>query len=210
MSAALITSWAGTGAVVGAALAGYSRRLLTSIPPGLLAARLAVPVLTAIAFGSLAWRFGDQFAVLPYSYLAAVGVPLGFVDAIEQRLPNVLVLPGFGVLGVMFATSAIFDSNGSSLIRAVAGMVILAAFYLVLAVASRGGLGAGDVKLAGLLGLALGWQSWPVLVIATFLGWFTAALAWLILCVARWRRRNSVLPMGPFLLAAGLATIIVT
>jgi leader peptidase (prepilin peptidase)/N-methyltransferase len=56
----------------------------------------------------------------------------------------------------------------------------LAAFYLILALVSGGGLGAGDVKLGGLLGLTLGRLSWSALVTATFLGWLAASVAQLV------------------------------
>jgi leader peptidase (prepilin peptidase)/N-methyltransferase len=98
-------------------------------------------------------------------------------------------------------------SSAWSFLRALTGMAILAMFYLLLALASGGGLGAGDVKLGGLLGLALGWLSWSAIVTATFLGWFAAALVWLLLRMTRGRPRGSLLPMGPFLLLGALITV---
>jgi leader peptidase (prepilin peptidase) / N-methyltransferase len=209
MSAVFIASCAGVGLIVGAALAAYSRLLVTATPSGLLMPGLAATLLTSGAFGGLAWRFGYQFDLLSYGVLAAVGVALGIVDLIEQRLPSELVYSGVVLVGALLATSAVLHSRGPDLLRALAGMAILAAFYLVLALASGGGLGAGDVKLGGLLGLALGWLGWSTLVTATFLGWFAAALAWLILRVARRRPRGSLLPMGPFLVLGTLLAIVV-
>ncbi|WP_223199594.1 hypothetical protein [Solihabitans fulvus] len=58
------------------------------------AAKLAAPPLTGFAFGMLAWRFGHQLDLLPYSVLAALGVALGLVDLIERRLPSVLIYSG--------------------------------------------------------------------------------------------------------------------
>lgn len=210
MPTAFITSWAGTGILVGAAVTALYRRLFTSTPAGLQTARLAAPPLTALAFGGLAWRFGYHFDLLPYSALAALGVALGLIDLIEQRLPTLLIYPGIALIGALLATSAILHSRGPDLLRALAGMVLLAAFYLVLALVSGGGLGAGDVKLGGLLGLALGWLSWSALVTATFLGWFAAALIWLLLRITRRRPRDALLPMGPFLLVGALVTISLT
>ena len=210
MPAAFIASWAAAGVLVGAAQAAVYQRLLTSTPTGLRAARLAGPLLTALAFGGLAWRFGYQFDLLPYSVLAALGVALGVVDLIEQRLPSLLIYPGITLVSALLATSAILHSRGPDLLRALAGMVLLAAFYLVIALVSGGGLGAGDVKLGGLLGLALGWLTWSALVTATFLGWFTAALVWLLLRIIRRLSRDSLLPMGPFLLAGALITVSLT
>jgi leader peptidase (prepilin peptidase) / N-methyltransferase len=65
------------------------------------------------------------------------------------------------------------------------------------------------VKLGGLLGLVLGRLSWSALVAATVLRCFTAALVRLILRATRRRSRDSLLPMGPFLLLGALLTITV-
>jgi leader peptidase (prepilin peptidase)/N-methyltransferase len=167
------------------------------------------PLLTAILFGILAWRLGPHFDLLPYSGLAAVGVALAVIDVIEQRLPSPLVYSGLTVVGALFATSTALYSTMPSLLRALAGMAVLMVFYLVLALVSGGGLGAGDVKLGALVGITVGWMSWSSLITATFLGWFAAALMWLILRVARRRPRGSLLPMGPFILLGALLTICV-
>ncbi|RBM17608.1 prepilin peptidase [Prauserella sp. PE36] len=209
MSAAFITAWAGAGILVGAALAFGFQCLLTTAPTAALAMRLTATLLTALMFGALAWRFGHQFDLLPYSVLAAIGVALGVIDVLEHRLPSVLVYSGVALVGVLLATSAILHSRGPDFLRALAGMAVIAGLYLVLALVSGGGLGAGDVKLGGLLGLALGWLSWSALVTATVLGWFAAALVWLLLWATRRRPRGSLVPMGPFLLLGALVTITV-
>jgi leader peptidase (prepilin peptidase)/N-methyltransferase len=207
MPGPFIATWAGTGFLLGAALAVRYPRLLTSPQCSLRAARLTALPLTALAFGALAWRFGPQFDLLPYSILAALGVALALIDILEQRLPSTLVYPGIALVTTLLTASAIVHSRGPDLLRALAGMALLAALYLVLALVSGGGLGAGDVKLGGLLGLSLGWLSWSALVTATFLGWFTAASVWLLLQITRRGSPDSLLPMGPFLLLGALLTI---
>jgi leader peptidase (prepilin peptidase) / N-methyltransferase len=209
MSAVSIMLWTTVGALAGVTLAAYSRRLLRPSVSGLLASRITAPLLTALAYGVLAWQIGFQFDLLPYSVLAALGVALGLIDLIEQRLPSILIFPGIAIVGALLATSAILYSRGLDFLRALAGMTILTTFYLVLALISRGGLGAGDVKLGALLGLALGWLSWPALIMASFLGWLAAALTWLLLLTAKRRPRDSLLPMGPFLLLGAFLAIIV-
>lgn len=96
MSAVFVASWTGAGILVGAALAAYSRRLLTFAPSNF----LATTPLTACAFGGLAWRFGHQFDLLPYTVLAAVGVALGLVDVVEQRLPGELVYSAAALVNI--------------------------------------------------------------------------------------------------------------
>jgi leader peptidase (prepilin peptidase)/N-methyltransferase len=207
MPVVVIASWTAVGLAVGCGLAANVERLLTTAPRGPSKTDRVVPLVTALAFGVLAGRFGLQFDLLPYSVLAALGVMLGLIDLIEQRLPSALIYSGVALIGALLATAAVAQSRGTEFGRALTGMVVLAALYLVLAVASRGGLGAGDVKLGGLLGLALGWLSWSALLAATFLGWLAAALAWLVLCSIGRRPNDSALPMGPFLLLGAFVTV---
>jgi leader peptidase (prepilin peptidase)/N-methyltransferase len=202
-----IAVWAGGGVLTGAAFAMQARQLLTtSTACGLPRARGAATPVTGALFGVLAYRFGGHLDLLPYSYLAAVGVAASTVDLIEQRLPTELILPACGVLGALFTTSAIVDADARNLLRALAGAAVLTTFHLALALASRGGLGAGDVKFGGLLGMALGWLGWSAIVTATLLAWATAAMALIFLPALR-SRSNAAVPMGPFLLCGTLIAI---
>ena len=207
MSGVLIASWAGVGFVAGPALVRWAECLLTSVLSIPRAWRLAGFLPTGVVFGVLGWRFGHQFDLLPYSYLAAVGVALAVIDLAEHRLPTKLVLPSVAALCIFFVISAVLRAEVSGILRALVGMVALAAFYLVVALASGGGLGAGDVKLGGLLGLALGWQGWSAIVAGTFLGWFAAALMLMLLRAARRQPLGGQLPMGPFLLFGAFLAI---
>ncbi|MDQ3577645.1 MAG: prepilin peptidase [Actinomycetota bacterium] len=168
-----------------------------------------VGVSTAVVFAVLAWKFGAGLDLISYSYLATVGVPLAAIDMIEQRLPSALVFPSYIVLTVLFATSAVVNSSDRSFVRALVGMVTLAGLYLVLALSSAGGLGAGDVKLGGLLGLAMAWVGWPALLAGTLLGWFLALLV-VISGPRREAATDAVIPLGPYLLLGAFFAIVAT
>lgn len=201
----LIICWAGMGAAVGGLLALWARSLLriSQFSPRAWGASAA---LTAILFAVLAWRLGIGFDLLAYSYLAAVSVPLSMVDLAEQRLPSVVVLPSYLVLGATFAIEANRSSNHVALVRALVAMAVLAAAYLVLAL-GLGGLGAGDVKFAGLLGLALGWLSWGAVLAGTSAGWLLAVVVRVVLRLARRVDPDEPLPLGPYLAVGALMTI---
>lgn len=205
MPGTLVVAWAAVGAIAGAAVQPATRRLLTTDHVGVLIARPTTPLLTAILFGVLAWRLGWTFNLLAYSFLAATGVVLAIIDTLEHRLPSKLVLPSFAVLATLFATSSIINADPANLLRAAAASIAVAGFYLVLALASGGGLGAGDVKLGALLGLALGWAGWQVVLAGVFLGWCFAAITWLVLRATG--RRAYLLPAGPFLLLGAFVVI---
>jgi leader peptidase (prepilin peptidase)/N-methyltransferase len=158
-------------------------------------------------FGSLGWRLGWNVDLLAYSYLAAIGVALAIIDTLEHRLPSKLVLPSLAVLTGLFTASAIINADGANLLRAAAASVAVAGFYLVLALASGGGLGAGDVKLGGLLGLALGWIGWQVVLAGVFLGWCLGGVTWLVLRATGLSPQSHLLPAGPLLLLGAFVAI---
>lgn len=126
-------------------------------------------VTTPVLFGLLAWRFGPHLELLAFSYLAAVAVPLSVIDMREMRLPRQLVLPLYPAGVALFGLAAAVHDDQARFVRAIAGMVLLLASYLATAVLSQGALGAGDVRAAGPIGLALAWHSWPTLLSGTLL-----------------------------------------
>lgn len=208
MSGVLLTaSWGGIGAVIGTVLGVWTQRLVPTNTRYVWTPGVAAATWTATVFAVLAWRLSDQFDLAAYSYLAAIAVPLTMIDATQRRLPSVLVWPSLAVLTSLFAVSAIVHSTATGLVRALAALAVVAGFYLLLAVASGGGLGAGDVKLGGLLGLSLGWASWSAVLIGTLLGWLIGAVTWLALRLIRRTPPESALPMGPFLLLGAVLAV---
>lgn len=207
-SPTLIISWTALGVSVGTSLGLLTRKLLQTTVLSRSHWVIAA-ALSGLLFTALAWRLDWSVALLAYSYLAAVLVPLAMVDLAEQRLPGVVVLPSYLVLAVAFGMDAVLYANYGNLLRSVAGMVVLAAAYLGLALAV-GGLGAGDVKLAGLLGLALGWWSWTALFAGTFLGWLLAAVVRVALRTTGRVERDDPMPLGPFLALGTLTTILLS
>ena len=80
--------------------------------------------------------------------------------------------------------------------------------YLLLGLARPGQLGGGDIKLAGLVGLVLGWVGWPALLSGAVLGFVLSAVASLVLLAARRVTMRSAISFGPFLLGGALLAIL--
>ncbi len=130
------------------------------------------------------------------------------IDLDTMRLPNVIVLPSYAVAGALLGIGAIVGHDAHRAVRAVIGMAVYYAFYFMITLITSGrGLGFGDVKLAGVLGLYLGWLGYDVL----FLGYLFAALiggaAALALVVFRGAGRKTRVPYGPFLVAGALVAV---
>ncbi len=86
-------------------------------------------------------------------------------------------------------------------------MTVLFAVYFALAFAYPGGMGFGDVKLAGLLGLFLGWLSWGSVVVATFGAFLLGGIVGVALIAARRAGRKSAIPFGPFMVAGAFVAV---
>jgi leader peptidase (prepilin peptidase)/N-methyltransferase len=89
----------------------------------------------------------------------------------------------------------------------VLGAAALFAVYLSLALVSPGGLGMGDVKLAALLGLYLGWLGWAAVVLGALAGFVVQALVALVLLAIRRIGLRGELPFGPAMLAGAALAI---
>jgi leader peptidase (prepilin peptidase)/N-methyltransferase len=178
----------------------------------------AVELFTAVAFaGVVVWRLPSLEAALAsglgqhiagglvelaaYLFLAAVSVALALIDLDTHRLPNSIVLPSYAVGGGLLAVVAVLDGDGGALLRAVIAAAGAFALYLILGLVKPGAMGFGDVKLAGLLGLYLGWVGWGAVVVGIFGGFLVGGAVALVLVAARRARLGGGIPFGPSMLA---------
>ena len=168
----------------------------------------AVELLTAVVFGLLAWAIGWHADLPAFLYLGAVGVALAAIDIDTQRLPDVLTLPSYAVGLVLLAVAAGVDGTWDAYLRAVLGMAALYAFYFVLLLVKSNGMGFGDVKLAGVLGLYLAWLGWGILAAGALLGFVLGAVLSLGLMAVGRAGRKTKIPFGPFMLTGALVAVL--
>lgn len=138
--------------------------------------------------------------LLAFLYLAAITVALAIIDIETHRLPNVIVLPGYAVGVALLGTAALLQGDLVGLGRMAAGAGILFVFYFVLAMISPRGMGMGDVKLAGVLGLFLGSLGWGQLAVGAGAAFVLGGLFSIILLITRRAGRKSGIPFGPWML----------
>ncbi|MEV3927153.1 A24 family peptidase [Actinomadura coerulea] len=199
---------------------------LVLVPVGLVVGLLAVPLaapyvgdvtrlhrvvlglVTASLFGVLGWRVGFEPVLPALLYLAAVGALLGFIDVGVRRLPDRFTLPSYGAAAALLAAAAPFTQDGPRRFgHALIGMAALFALYFAQALLVPSGIGLGDVKLSGVLGLYLGWfgqDTWITGLLATYL---LGGLAALGIMIAR-RSRKGEFPFGPYMLAGALVAVL--
>ncbi|MFI9816864.1 prepilin peptidase [Saccharothrix variisporea] len=160
---------------------------------------------TAAVVALLAARFAGRPELAAFAFLGVLGVVLALVDVAVERLPDRLTLPAYPVVVALLGMTGDWAALG----RAVLGGVALGGVYLVLAVLRPGGVGMGDVKLAGVLGLALGWLGWPELVLGGALAFVLLAGVGVVLLAARRITTRDALAFGPFMLVGALVAVTV-
>jgi leader peptidase (prepilin peptidase)/N-methyltransferase len=166
-----------------------------------------VEAATGVLFVAVTMRLGLTLQLPAYLYLAAIGVALTMIDFDVRRLPDSIVLPSYVITILLLVPAGAGGSGWWPAGRALIGMTALLAVYFALALAYPHGLGFGDVKLAGLLGLYLGWLSWGAVLIGVFGGFVLAALSGMAVVASR--RAPRVILFGPCLIAAaGLALFV--
>jgi leader peptidase (prepilin peptidase)/N-methyltransferase len=170
--------------------------------------RLATLV-TLVTVAAVVSRFGLDPQTAAFCYLAAVGVPLAFIDAREHRLPDVLTLPSYPASLLLLGVAAPFVPGGSGkFVHALMGMAVAVAVFFLLLLAFPAGMGMGDVKLAGPLGAYLGWLGATAFLGALMAAWLLAAVTGLGLMAAGRANRKTQIPFGPFLIVGAFVVIL--
>ena len=180
--------------------AATSRRVRTLSRPLLMG-------VTAALFVLISAVFGPTWSLPAYLFLAAVAVVLTVIDLRHHLLPNSLVLPSLWMGFLLLALAAAGEGAWGALLRAVLGALALFAVYLVLALVSPAGLGMGDVKLAAVLGLFLGYQGWGALFVGALLASVVGAVVGLAVLALRRGGLRSDVPFGPSMLAGALVAV---
>ncbi|RMI13101.1 prepilin peptidase [Cellulomonas triticagri] len=174
-----------------------------------------VEAATGALFALAAWWCWAQDVpwFLPaLAYFVAVAVALALIDVDVHRLPDAIVLPSYPVVLVLLTVASWApgdESNWSALVRAPVAGSAMFAFYLLARLVYPKGMGLGDVKLAGVLGLYLGWVGWGAVLIGWFATFLLAGVFAIALMAAGRARVGSGIPLGPWmLLGAGVGVVV--
>jgi leader peptidase (prepilin peptidase) / N-methyltransferase len=149
----------------------------------------AVELVTALLLAGSVWKFGLGGSAAVASFFCLALVAVSATDLEHRIIPNRIVVPA-GVI-VLAANTALHPGPQWAI-----GAFGASGFLLVAALAYPGGMGMGDVKLAFLMGAALG-KTVPV---ALFVGMVAAMIPGIVLLVRHGRAaRKMGVPFGPFL-----------
>jgi len=166
--------------------------------------------LSAVAGGVCAVAVGWSWPLLFLLPTVPVGVLLGYVDLRTRLLPKVVVIPATLAAVALVAACAATTGDGRGLVRALVGMVVVRSVYWVLWWIHSVGIGFGDVRLAALLGLELGWFGWGELAVGSYAAFLVFGLPGLAVAILRRDRRylRTAFPFGPAMLVGALVGLV--
>lgn len=164
-----------------------------------------VSAVTALLCAALAAAAGPRPELVVWLVLVPFGVLLAVVDHTVHRLPDVLTLPLAAAALTLLGAAAALDGAAGSWPGALLGGLALGGTYFLLFLVRPSGMGFGDVKLALVLGTALGWYGWGVVILGFVAGVGYGGVHALTLVLRGRAGRRTALPLGPSMLA-GAAT----
>ncbi len=169
-------------------------------------------IAVSVAWATLTFRVGGhaQWSLLPaYLYLGAVGAALTLIDIDVHRLPDLIVLPSYPIAFVLLLVPTVVTGEWGALLRGVLAGLALFVGYLVLALVSPGGggLGLGDVKLSGVLGLLLGWLGWGPAIVSVLAAFVIGGVIAVIMLVLGRANRSSHMAFGPSMILGAWAAL---
>jgi leader peptidase (prepilin peptidase)/N-methyltransferase len=154
---------------------------------------------TAVLFAGAAVRFGLDWALPAFLVFLAGLLALAFTDLEHFLLPVRIVYPVLALVAVLLTGAAALTGQWSRLgVAAATGVVGFGIFFAINFLNSKW-MGFGDVRLAGVIGLALGWLGAGIALFGFFAGFLLGAVVGVVLILTKRIERSAHIPFGVFL-----------
>ncbi len=164
-----------------------------------------------ILFLAVYTRFGLTLAAAGYAFFLSLLLAAALIDLQCRRIPNALNAAGLIGGGLVLLAGLCGGRAGWPVLvpprppgEALLGLLLGGGLLLLVGLVSRGGMGAGDFKLAAVIGLFVGFKGMAVVLL---LGFTSGALTGMLLILLKICGRKDPLPFAPFLSAAALVTV---
>lgn len=154
---------------------------------------------TAVLFAAVAGRIGAHAALPAFLVFTAALIAITAIDLELYIVPNRIVYPTLFVSIPLLLAAAAVDGDWKPAREAAIGGVLAFGLFFVIHLVSPRGMGFGDVRLSGIIGMFLGWLGVPEVLLGLFLAFLLASVVGVGLIAVKLRTRKDHVPFGPFL-----------
>jgi leader peptidase (prepilin peptidase)/N-methyltransferase len=163
-----------------------------------------VEFVTGLLYLLLFLKFGFSGSFISYLILASILIITTGIDIEHQIIPNGLVL-----IGVIAGISLILTGASVNWLDGLIGFFVGGGIFLLVALLSvwilkKEGMGGGDVKLMGMIGLFMGWK---LTALSILLSIYAGGLIGGVLLLLKIKKRGDAIPYGPFIAVGTLISI---
>lgn len=159
---------------------------------------ILVELLNMVIYIILYINFSLTTQFLVFAPVCSILLVIFFIDLKTLTIPNSLVI-------ILFLISFIYNIYENNILNALIGFLFGFIFFLVIALVSHGGMGGGDIKLAGALGLLLGFN---LTVVMVFLSFVLGGIISLILLASKVKTKKDPIAFGPFIVISTYITLL--
>jgi leader peptidase (prepilin peptidase)/N-methyltransferase len=163
---------------------------------------------TAGLFVAAGIRFADSWALPAYLLLFASLLAISAIDLEHYIVPNRIVYPTLFAAAPLLAAAALLEGDPDRIWHAAIGSVAAWFALLVVHFVQPRGMGFGDVRLAAVLGLYLGWIDLKLVLLGMMLGFLLGAVVGILLIATKIRGRKDAVPFAPFLAGGAVVAIL--
>ena len=169
---------------------------------------IVIELATAGIFVLFALKFDDTAPLPAYCILGAVLVAQTWIDLHTRRLPRMITYTGILLGGIALTITAIVIDEPERIWMMVLGAAIAFVTMGLIYSISRGAMGEGDVRLAPLLGMYLGWLNPGIVLPGLFFGFVAGAVFGIVSLATDKASRRTEVPFGPFLALGTVVAIL--
>lgn len=141
-------------------------------------------------------KFDLSYSYIFYALFFSLLLVIAMIDFKTGIIPNQLIIFGILLGFIYFMIDWIINRSFSIIQNGMLGFLSGALIILIIILISRGGMGAGDMKLMGVIGLFLGFRG---VMLTLFLGIIMGGIIGAFLLISKIKDRKSAIPFGPFL-----------
>ena len=201
------------GAVVAMRRSRRAQRIITKL--NALALRKPINKAPVAVLGGLLGaltfnKFGFSLEMFAYGLMIAMCIEQSIIDYATHRLPRGVTFRAAIIGGPLLALAAINHDDNGRIGVMFASFIVTLVLFAVLAAFSKGGIGGGDVRLAPVLAMFLGWLGTSHVYIGLGSGFILGGIAAGGMLITRRASASTRIAFGPFLCIGAVVGVLVS